>query len=99
LSVAQGAVVTELRRILLLPLDDLLAVVRECERGMFAVTKNHPASICQRMWSSCPVRGVDVLLAFRKKLSRPQFARFMTEHPPCAAALEACPSAHHLVGN
>ncbi len=33
--------------------------------------------------------------AFRKKLSRPQFARFMANHPACAVAMEACPSAHH----
>jgi transposase len=32
---------------------------------------------------------------FRKKLSRPQFARFMAEQPPCLVAMEACASAHH----
>jgi transposase len=32
---------------------------------------------------------------FRKKLSRPQFARFMAEHPPCIVAMEACAGAHH----
>jgi len=32
---------------------------------------------------------------FRKKLSRPQFARFMAEQPPCRVAMEACASAHH----
>jgi len=32
---------------------------------------------------------------FRKKLSRPQFARFMADHPACEVAMEACPSAHH----
>src|SRR6056297_2352013 len=32
---------------------------------------------------------------FRKKLSRPQFARFMAEKPPCLVAIEACASAHH----
>ena len=32
---------------------------------------------------------------FRKKLSRPQFARSMADHPACAVAMEACPSAHH----
>jgi hypothetical protein len=30
---------------------------------------------------------------FRKKLSRPQFARFMAEQSPCLVALEACASA------
>ena len=27
---------------------------------------------------------------FRKKLSRPQFHRFMSEHPRCVIAMEAC---------
>ena len=27
---------------------------------------------------------------FRKKLSRPQFRRFMADHPPCRVAMEAC---------
>ncbi len=31
---------------------------------------------------------------FRKKLSRPQFVKFMSEHPPAAVALEACASAN-----
>lgn len=32
---------------------------------------------------------------FRKKLSWPQFARFMAQQPPCLVAMEACASAHH----
>ena len=32
---------------------------------------------------------------FRKKLSRPQFQRFMADHPPCCVAMEACASAHY----
>jgi transposase len=32
---------------------------------------------------------------FRKKLSRPQFARFLTELPACILAMEACSTAHH----
>ena len=32
---------------------------------------------------------------FRKKLSRPQFQRFMSEHPRCVVAMEACGGAHH----
>lgn len=32
---------------------------------------------------------------FRKKLSRPQFAKFLTEVPPCIIAMEACSTAHH----
>jgi transposase len=32
---------------------------------------------------------------FRKKLSRPEFARFMAQQPPCRVAMEACASAHH----
>ena len=34
-------------------------------------------------------------MLFRKKLSRPQFARFMADQPPCPVAMEACASAHH----
>jgi transposase len=37
----------------------------------------------------------DGSVVFRKKLSRPQFARFMADHVPCEVAMEACPSAHH----
>ncbi len=32
---------------------------------------------------------------FRKKLTRTQFAKFLTELPPCILAMEACSSAHH----
>ena len=39
--------------------------------------------------------AADGSIVFRKKLSRPQFARFMTNHPACEVAMEACPSAHH----
>jgi transposase len=31
---------------------------------------------------------------FRKKLSRPQFARFMAEQSPCLLAMKACASAY-----
>ena len=31
----------------------------------------------------------------RKKLSRPQFAKFLSEQPNCIVAMEACASAHH----
>ncbi len=37
----------------------------------------------------------DGSVVFRKKLSRPQFARFMADHPACEVAMEACPSAHY----
>lgn len=37
----------------------------------------------------------DGSVVFRKKLSRPQFARFMAEQPPCLVAMEACASAHY----
>jgi transposase len=37
----------------------------------------------------------DGSVVFRKKLSRPQFVRFMADHPACEVAMEACPSAHH----
>jgi len=39
--------------------------------------------------------SADGAVLFRKKLSRPQFARFMAEHPPCIVAMEACAGAHH----
>ena len=39
--------------------------------------------------------GADGSVLFRKKLSRPQFARFMADQPPCLVAMEACASAHH----
>ena len=39
--------------------------------------------------------AADGSVLFRKKLSRPQFARFMAEQPPCRVAIEACASAHH----
>lgn len=32
---------------------------------------------------------------FQKKLTRPQFERFLAELPPCVVAMEACASAHH----
>ena len=34
-------------------------------------------------------------VVFRKKLSRPQFHRFMSEHSRCVVAMEACGGAHH----
>jgi transposase len=39
--------------------------------------------------------AADGSVLFRKKLSRPQFARFMAEQRPCRVAMEACASAHH----
>ncbi|MGI9043663.1 MAG: IS110 family transposase [Gemmatimonadaceae bacterium] len=39
--------------------------------------------------------AADGSVVFRKKLSRPQFTRFMSEQPPCLVAIEACASAHH----
>jgi len=39
--------------------------------------------------------SADGAVLFRKKLSRPQFARFMSEQPPCIVAMEACAGAHH----
>ena len=39
--------------------------------------------------------AADGTVVFRKKLSRPQFGRFMRDHPACEVAMEACPSAHH----
>lgn len=39
--------------------------------------------------------AADGSVVYRNKLSRPQFARFMANHPACEVAMEACPSAHH----
>ncbi len=41
-----------------------------------------------------PLHGaaVDGQPAFRKKLTRPQFRRFMAAHRPCTVAMEACPA-------
>jgi transposase len=39
--------------------------------------------------------AADGSVVFRKKLSRPQFARFMAGHQACTVAMEACASAHH----
>lgn len=39
--------------------------------------------------------AADGSVLFRKKLSRPQFQRFMTEHPQCRVVMEACGGAHH----
>src|SRR6056297_3716985 len=39
--------------------------------------------------------AADGSVLFREKLSRPQFARFMAEQPPCRVAMEVCASAHH----
>ena len=32
---------------------------------------------------------------FRKKLSRGQYLKFLSEHPPCVVAMEACASSHY----
>ncbi len=39
--------------------------------------------------------AADGSVVYRKKLSRPQFTRFMADQPPCLVAMEACASAHH----
>ena len=39
--------------------------------------------------------ALDGSVVFRKKLSRPQFTRFMAEQPSCLVAMEACAGAHH----
>ena len=36
----------------------------------------------------------DGSVVFRKRLSRPQFQRFMARHPACTVAMEACPGSH-----
>lgn len=37
----------------------------------------------------------DGRILFRKKLSRPQFAKFLKEMPDCILAMEACGTSHH----
>jgi transposase len=39
--------------------------------------------------------AADGTVLFRKKLSRPQFQRFMAEHPRCLVAMESCGGAYH----
>jgi transposase len=39
--------------------------------------------------------SADGTVVFRKKLSRPQFQRFIFEHPRCLVAMEACGGAHY----
>ena len=39
--------------------------------------------------------AADGQVLFRKKLSRPQFAKFMAVVPPCVVAMEACGTAHY----
>lgn len=39
--------------------------------------------------------AADGSIVLRKKLSRPQFQRFMAEHPRCLVVMEACGGAHH----
>jgi len=39
--------------------------------------------------------AADGAVVFRKKLSRLQFQRFMSDHPRCLVAMEACGGAHH----
>ncbi len=39
--------------------------------------------------------AADGSVVFRKKLSRPQFAKFMSETPACIVAMEACATAHY----
>ena len=39
--------------------------------------------------------AADGSVVYRKKLSRPQFDRFMAKQPPCLVAMEACAGAHH----
>jgi transposase len=39
--------------------------------------------------------AADGSVVFRKKLSRPQLARFMAAQPACLVAMEACASAHY----
>lgn len=38
--------------------------------------------------------GVDGSVIFRRKLSRTQLLKFMSEQPPCVVAMQACASAH-----
>ena len=35
------------------------------------------------------------VVLFRKKLTRPQFKKFMSDHEPCLVAMEACSSSHY----
>lgn len=39
--------------------------------------------------------GADGSVVFRRKLSRAQLLKFLSDQPPCVVAMEACASAHH----
>lgn len=39
--------------------------------------------------------GADGSVIFRRKLSRVQLLKFLTQQPSCVVAMEACASAHH----
>ncbi len=39
--------------------------------------------------------GADGSVVFRRKLSRAQLFKFLSDQPPCVVAMEACASAHH----
>lgn len=39
--------------------------------------------------------AADGTVLFRKKLTRPQFQRFIAEQPQCLVVMEACGGAHH----
>jgi transposase len=39
--------------------------------------------------------AADGSVVFRKRLTRTQYHRFISEHPACLVAMEACPSAHY----
>ena len=50
--------------------------------------------LAKRTFAVC---GTDkqAYVKFRKKLTRPQFQKALSELPPCVVAMEACGSAHH----
>ncbi|ASM74716.1 transposase (plasmid) [Pseudosulfitobacter pseudonitzschiae] len=39
--------------------------------------------------------GADGSVVFRRKLSRAQLLKFLSDQQPCVVAMEACASAHH----
>lgn len=39
--------------------------------------------------------GADGQVIYRKKLTRGKFMKFISEHPTCVVAMEACATAHY----
>lgn len=50
--------------------------------------------LAKRTFAACGADNKGYVI-FRKKLTRPQFQKMLSDLPPCIIAMEACSSAHH----